>query len=139
MVLEVAFALALGQVAASPSVAGDLEGIEHRIAASSNASDCAAWGAMVAPEWSVIHVDGTVMERREALELCEGPLPPDQELAVDELSVRAFGDEAVVTGRTRVTAGGGSSTTLTLRFTDVFIHRCGRRQVVASHATRLPS
>jgi ketosteroid isomerase-like protein len=48
--------------------------------------------------------------------------------------VRAFGDAAVVTGRTTARAGGQ---TLILRFTDVFVRRDGKWLVVASHATRI--
>jgi hypothetical protein len=42
-----------------------------------------------------------------------------------------------VTGRTRATTAGEKPETVTLRFTDVFIRRNGRWQVVASHATRI--
>jgi hypothetical protein len=45
----------------------------------------------------------------------------------------------VVTGRTSAKVGGTTPATITLRFTDVFIRRAGKWQVVASHATRLGS
>ncbi len=70
--------------------------------------------------------------------MCKAPRSPIETLKVDDLSVRAFGDAAVVTGRTTVTTG-GADPTLTLRFTDVFVRRAGRWQVVASQATRIGS
>jgi hypothetical protein len=53
-------------------------------------------------------------------------------LSSDNLVVRAFGDAAVVTGRTTASAGGQ---TVILRFTDVFVRRDGRWLAVASQAT----
>ena len=62
-----------------------------------------------------------------------------ERLDIDDIAVRAFGDTAVVTGRTTAATGGPSPVSVTLRFTDVFIRRAGRWQAVASHATRLGS
>jgi ketosteroid isomerase-like protein len=87
----------------------------------------------------VIHITGAVITRAEALEMCKAPRAPIEMLKIDELSVRAFGDAAVVTGRTAMRTGGSKPETVTLRFTDVFIRRAGRWQVVASHATQLGS
>ena len=94
---------------------------------------------MLAPEWSVIHITGAVITKADALQMCKAPRQPGEDLRVEDLSVRAFGDAAVVTGRTTVTTGGANPSTLMLRFTDVFVRRAGRWQVVASHATRLGS
>jgi hypothetical protein len=137
VILELALALTLGQQGDSSAAARDLERIEQQLAATWKAGDCAGWGAMLAPEWSVIHITAAVISKAEALEMCKAPRAPLEEQKVDNLSIRAFGDAAVVTGRTTVTTGGANPTTLTLRFTDVFIRRAGRWQAVASHATRL--
>ncbi len=139
MLPELALLLVLQQGSVAPDAVRDLERIEHDLAATWKKGDCAAWGAMLAPEWSVIHITGAVITKAEALEMCKAPRPPIDVLAVDELSVRAYGDAAVVTGRTTVRTGGAEPRSLALRFTDVFIRRAGRWQVVASHATRLGS
>jgi len=120
-------------------VTQELQRIEQQLAATWKKGDCSAWGAMLAPEWSVIHITGDVITKAEALEMCKAPREPIETLKVDDLSVRAFGDAAVVTGRTTATTGGEKPATLMLRFTDVFIRRAGRWQVVASQATRLGS
>ena len=135
--LELALALTLltGQASESGSVARELEQIERQLAATWKKGDCDAWGAMLAPEWSVIHITGNTITRSQALEMCRTQQPPLESLVSDGLSVRSFGDAAVVTGRTTATTGGEKRETITLRFTDVFIRRDGRWQVVASHAT----
>ena len=139
MILELALGLALSQGGHLSAVTQELERIEQQLAATWKRGDCSAWGAMLAPEWSVIHITGAVITRGEALQMCKAPRAPIETLKVDDLSVRVFGDAAVVTGRTTATTSGAKPATLTLRFTDVFIRRAGRWQVVASHATRLGS
>lgn len=57
-------------------------------------------------------------------------------MTVDEVEVRLFRDTAVATGRTRATGSyHGKAASVVLRFTDVFIRRNGRWQIVASHAS----
>ena len=137
MFVELIVAATLMQRTDPAAVVHELEGIEQQLTDTWKKGDCAGWGAMLAPEWSVIHITGQVITRAEALEMCKGPRPPIAALNVEDLSVRAFGDAAVVTGRTTMKTAGDSPGTLTLRFTDVFIRRDGRWQAVASHATRL--
>ena len=136
MLIALVAALALGQAGPSP-VVQELERIEQQLAGTWKKADCSAWGAMLAPEWSVIHITGAVITKAEALRMCQAPRPPIELLKVDDLSVRAFENAAVVTGRTTMTTGGANAGTITLRFTDVFIRRAGRWQVVASHATQI--
>ncbi len=120
-------------------VTRELTRIEQQLAETWRRGDCSAWAAALAPEWSVIHITGAVMTKAEALQICKAPTVPIDAIEVDELSVRLFGDAAVVTGRTRVVTGGATPGQVKLRFTDVFIRRAGQWQVVASHATQLGS
>lgn len=136
MILELALVLALAQ-ADAPAVVGELTRIEHELGATWQKGDCAAWEALVAPEWSVIHVTGAIITRAEAVEMCRTPPVPIETFEIDDIKVRVFGDAAVVTGRTRVTTGGSNPATVALRFTDVFIRRANRWQAVASQATTL--
>lgn len=139
MTLMLALALALSQPATTETaeVTRQLTGIEQQLAATWKHGDCSSWGAMVAPEWSVIHITGTLMTKAEALQMCSSPAAPIDAVEIDDIAVRQFGDAAVVTGRTRVITGGAAPGQVVLRFTDVFIRRAGQWQVVASHATRL--
>jgi ketosteroid isomerase-like protein len=132
------FALALGLGGQSDSaVVRELEKIEQQLAATYQAGDCAAWGAMLAPEWSVTHITAQVITKAQALEMCAAAKGQIADAAIDDISVRVFGDAAVATGRTTATTSGTSPLTVTLRFTDVFIRRSDRWLVVASHATRI--
>jgi ketosteroid isomerase-like protein len=119
------------------TVTRELEGLEQQLAASWKKGDCDGWGAIVAPEWTVIHITGAVINRNEALQMCREAQVRLAVLTVDEVDVRVFDNAAVVTGRTLVTTEGPNAETVRLRFTDVFIRRGGRWLVVASQATRL--
>jgi ketosteroid isomerase-like protein len=112
-----------------------LEEIEEQLAATWRNHDCAGWGALLADDWSVTHIDAQVITKDQALEMCRtGPAITS---SVDQLAVRSYGDTAIVTGRTKATVSGASPQTVTLRFTDVFVRRAGRWTAIASHATRL--
>jgi ketosteroid isomerase-like protein len=136
MLLAIVLALAFFQ--ARDPAARELEEVEQRLAATWQKGDCAAWGAMLAPDWSVIHITGDVMRKAQAVEMCKAPRDGTERMKIDDVVVRVFGDAAVVTGRTVASSGGGAKPeTVTLRFTDVFIRRGGRWEVVASHATQV--
>jgi hypothetical protein len=56
----------------------------------------------------------------------------------DEMKVTVYGDTAVVTGRvTSVYRGPKGEATIRSRFTDVFVKKNGRWQIVAGHSSRL--
>jgi Domain of unknown function (DUF4440) len=135
--LAIALALLAGQPGHADRVTEELRHIEQQLATAWKKGDCDAWGAFIAPEWSVIHITGDVLTRAQALQMCQTPQAPIETLMSDELSVRAFGGAAVVTGRTFAATGGARPERVTLRFTDVFVRRGGRWQIVASHATRV--
>ena len=135
--LVLALTVIAGQATADAAVTGELKQIEQQLASSWKNGDCDRWGAIIAPEWSVIHITGTIITKDEALQMCRQPQVRIETFNVDELTVRVFGDAAVVTGRTLVTTSGSNAGSVTLRFTDVFIRRGRRWQIVASQATRL--
>jgi ketosteroid isomerase-like protein len=122
------------QPADSTAATRELTEIEARLASTYKAGDCDGWAAMLAPEWSVIHITGAVITRAESIATCKALPAPIESLANDDLVVRAFGEAAVVTGRTTASAAGQ---TVVLRFTDVFVRRDGRWLAVASQATRV--
>ena len=123
--------------AQSPDAAAttrELTDIVARLGAAYKSGDCDGWGALLAPDWSVTHISGQVIAREEAMRSCKMPEVKIDTMASDDLSVRAYGDAAVVTGRTTASAGGQ---TVVLRFTDVFVRRDGKWLAVASQATRV--
>jgi uncharacterized protein DUF4440 len=137
MIVAIAVMLLLQQP--DSAAVRELETIEQQLASSWKAGDCDGWGALLAPEWTVIHITAAVITKAEAVARCKEARSPIQDMRVDQLNVRLFGETAIVTGRTSATTGGSNPTTITLRFTDVFVRRAGRWLAVASQATRLGS
>ena len=113
-----------------------LRDIENRLAAAWVDGDRAFIENVLADDWSVIDLTGRVLTRAGVLE--EAFATKDRKIVsmhIDDLSVRLFGQWAIVTGRTRATGEyQGAAAEVTLRFTDVFANR-GNWQVVASQAT----
>ena len=123
------------QATADSALVQQLEQIENQLALTWKSRDCVGWGALLADDWSVTHIDAKVITKTQALDMCRTGPPVSS--AVDQLAVRIYGDTAIVTGRTKATATGATPQTVILRFTDVFVFRDGRWVVIASHATRL--
>jgi uncharacterized protein (TIGR02246 family) len=93
------------------------------------------YAAMLAPEWRVTYVDGTVRVKREVIEeVFGGPEPLLRSGKIDNVDVRFLGpDLAVVTGRTEATPRTGD--TVRLRFADIAVKRDGKWMITASFAT----
>ena len=125
------------QSVGATDVAEQLRAIEHRLAAAWVENDRSVIEKVLADDWSVIDLTGRMLTKADVLE--EAFATKDRKIAsmrIDDLSVRPFGDWAIVTGRTYVTGEyQGATAEVTLRFTDVFAYRAGNWQVVASQAT----
>ena len=135
--MTMVLALALLAAQASSTAARELTQFEARLAETWKKGDCAAYGAMLAPEWSVIHITGDVLTRAQVLDMCKAASDPIASFDVADIQVRTYGNTAVVTGRTTVTTAGSTPATVRLRFTDVFVRTSGAWRVVASQATRV--
>jgi len=118
---------------APPALVQELTEIEERLASTYQKHDCRGWGAMLADEWSVTHISGEVITKKDALEMCASA--PELTQRYEDLAVRSYGTMAIVTAINNVSA---LNQTIRLRFTDVFIRRDNRWVIVLSHATRLP-
>ena len=117
------------------AITRELESLVEQLASTWRQRDCEGWGALIADDWSVTHIDAQVITKPEALEMCR--TGPPVSTTVDQLRVRVYGDTAIVTGRTKAAVTGSTPQVVVLRFTDVFVRREGRWVVVASHATRV--
>lgn len=143
MILASSASVSLAQPQATKRVRAktveELRAIEQRLAAAWVNSDREFINRILADEWSVTDAGGRVLDKRQVMrEAFESKDRQVESLQIDEVKVRTFGRCAVVTGRTRATGRyQGSSMTVTLRFTDVFVRRAGHWQVVASQATQL--
>ena len=114
-----------------------IAGIEQQLARAWVERDRAAVDAILASDWSVTDASGHVLTKEQVIQ--ETFASTDRKIdsmAVDDVQVRVFGDVAVATGRTRASGSyRGASSSVVLRFTDVFVRRDGRWQAVASHGS----
>jgi hypothetical protein len=138
MMIAVAFqVLALGDHVASPELTQELTHIEQQLTETYKSGQCDAWGAWLAPEWSVTHITGAVITKADAIATCRAPIVRIDSASIQVSSVRTYGETAVVRGESTFVTAGDSPVTVRLRFTDVFVRNEGRWQIVASHATRI--
>jgi ketosteroid isomerase-like protein len=84
---------------------------------------------------------GGVTTKKEDLESVKGPANPDSKLLsydVDDMKVMLYGKTAVVTGRSTLKGRNKDVPwTSQSRFTDVFVWRDNRWQLVAGHSSRI--
>ena len=116
-----------------------LRDIEERLAIAWVEGDHSFIEQILADDWSVTDLTGRVLKKAEVLEEAFGSKGRQVvSMRIDDISVRPFGDWAIVTGRTQAAGEYQSEVAeVTLRFTDVFANRNGHWQVVASQATLL--
>ncbi len=101
--------------------------------------DRAAFDRIVADEVVITYGNGSVGNKSQAIAEIKAPADSSYSLTGDDIQVRVYGDTAVVTGR--VTEKGtfnGRNLNSQSRYTDVWVRRNGRWQVVAAQNTRLP-
>jgi ketosteroid isomerase-like protein len=111
--------------------------IEQRLAQAWVDRDRKAIDAVLADEWSVTDASGRILTKPEVMQESFGSTERRiDRMVVDDVKVRVYGETAVATGRTQATGSyRGTSASVVLRFTDVFVRRDGRWQAVASHAS----
>lgn len=136
-VVAIMGATALTQDSATAAALAD---IEQRLASSILTGDRTAYEQVLSDDWSVINTDGQILGKAQVVrELFVTGDRRLETIKVDDIRVQSFGDFAVVTGRTAATGTfKGTRASVTLRFTDVFVRRGGRWQIVASQGTLVP-
>ena len=118
-------------------VAELLRGVEERLATAWVEGDRTFTEQILAGDWSVTDLTGRVLTKAEVLGEAFGSEGRKiVSMHIDDVSVRSFGDWAIVTGRTQA-AGEyqGGVAEVALRFTDVFAYRDGDWRVIVSQAT----
>ena len=119
----------------------DLMQLERDIGKANINADYAFFDRVEAEEFIFTDAAGGVTTKKQDLEGLKQPPNPDVKLVaydVDDMSVRLYDKTAVVTGRVttkRLIKGEASATQS--RFTDVFVWREKRWQLVAGHSSRI--
>ena len=142
---RLAGALAVALACAAPSFAQsstaqaekEIRAAEHLWNEARVKADVAALDRLLADGWTVTHGGGTMDTKAQYLaDLKSGDRKFSADVKEDQVTIRFFGDTAVVAGLSdsKVTFKGqvqGGP----LRFTRVYVRRDGRWQMVVSHAT----
>jgi ketosteroid isomerase-like protein len=101
--------------------------------------DLAALTKILADDLTYTHSTGTLDNKEQFLESLRSGRVRYQSIEPGELQVRAYGNSAVINGRAKlVVISDGQNKNVELRFTDVWVKRSGRWQMVAWQSTRVP-
>jgi len=122
---------------APPALVQELTAYEEKLASTYQSHDCDAWAALLADEWSMIHLTGVVLSKKDAVAICRGI--PELTSRLEQLTVRSYGTMAIVTGINNASAATSPPTAVRVRFMDVFIKRNDKWIVVASEITPMPA
>lgn len=138
--------LALGQPPAKQSERANQQGrverelikLEHEWADAVVRGDTAVLDRIEADDLIVTDTDGKVSNKaQDQADIKSGAFKVES-IKLDNMKVQAYGDTAVVTGRTTMTGQyKGKDISGQYRWTDVFVKRQGRWQVVATHASQI--
>ena len=119
----------------------DLMQLERDIGKANIEGDYAFFDRVEAEEFIFTDAGGGLTTKKQDLEGLKQPANPDVKLVaydVDEMRVMLYDQTAVVTGRvTTKRMVKGAAVTGQSRFTDVFVWRQGRWQIVAGHSSRI--
>jgi hypothetical protein len=145
MLLAVTSLLAFGQrpqlLTKDDKTKQELTQIERDIGRANIDRDYNYFNRIEAEEFIFTGENGSITTKKEDLAGLKEPANPDYKLEaydVDEVKVTLYDKTAVVTGRVTTRAKfKGADITKQTRFTDVFVFRDGRWQLVAGHSSRI--
>ena len=128
----------IAQASASEKTKQELIAIERRIGAANLNCDYKYFAQIEAPEFIFTDSNGSVTNREQDLAGEAGCKPSASSYEVDDAKVWLNGTTAVVTGRVTIRKPAPALTVAArTRFTDVFVLRSGRWQLVAGHSSRI--
>lgn len=137
--IGLAGAFAFAPARASEEARNELIRIQNEWAAARVKPDIAYLERLYAREFRVQNIAGSVVSREADIDVfASGKLKPDF-VRDEDMDVSLYGDTAVVTGVENV--GGtykGNYDQMAIRFTNVFVRRDGRWQLVLHQGTRVP-
>jgi ketosteroid isomerase-like protein len=148
MLVAGASSVAVGQTASRKALSKDekvkqeLMQLERDIGRANVNRDYDFFNRVEAEEFIFTDAGGGVTTKKEDLESVKGPASQDSKLLsyeVDDVKVMLYGKTAVVTGRATLKGiRKGEEWSGQSRFTDVFVWRDNRWQIVAGHSSRIP-
>jgi len=125
--------------AASANAASDeLKQIENDWADASKTKNAEKLGDILADSWVALEWDGKRMDKAKALSEMKTPGNSLDTMEMGPMTVRIFGNTAVVTGSdTEKSMESGKDTSGKYVWTDVFVKQNGKWRAVASQSTKV--
>jgi ketosteroid isomerase-like protein len=121
----------------SNDVQEELLKVERDFAAAVLSNDSDAIGKFLTDDWAIVDADGGVIDKARFLSVIKSGTLVHEEMELDDLTVRAHGDSALVTTVTSTKGKfAGQEFTTQERATDFFVKRNGRWQCAFSQLTR---
>lgn len=137
--------VSLGQTVQRPAQADKdeqaLRRLEDEWLSSLLRGDKVTFDRIVADDFTGTDESATVRQKAQERELIQAPPSSIKaSLTNEDVQVRIYGDTAIVNGRIvyKAQPGGQAEISFQSRYTDTFLKRQGRWQVVARHYSRLP-
>ena len=134
-----ALTLAVAALIATAALGDDLESVkrlDHEITVATWTADAVWFEENLADEYVLITPTGGIKNKREVIRELATPGMKMEPFEPFDVQVRMYGDTAVVTGRMRQRfVLGGIRYANDLRYTDVYVKRKGRWQLVSAHAS----
>lgn len=131
-------ALGAGGQNGSPNVEREIRVMEHQWNDARAKADVAVLNRILIDDWTVTHGDGTTDSKARYLaDLKSGARQFSGAVTEDDVTVRVYGDTAVVAGSSNSTVAlNGQPQGGALHFTRVYIRRDGAWKMIVSQATR---
>jgi len=129
------------KTAASANAASDeLKQIENDWVDASKAKNAEKLGDILADSWVALGWDGQRTDKAKALAEMKTPGNSLDNIEMGPMTVRIFGNTAVVTGSdTEKSMESGKDTSGRYVWTDVFVKQNGKWKAVASQSTKVPN
>ena len=112
--------------------------MEEELRVAITKGDMKAYGRLVSDDYVYTNQDAVVRTKAQMVSAYESGSIKYESAKFDEIKVHAYGDTAVVTGRsTQKMKDNGKDISGQFRYTRVYVKRQGRWQLVATQSTRI--
>ncbi|MDQ3118646.1 MAG: nuclear transport factor 2 family protein [Verrucomicrobiota bacterium] len=105
--------------------------------------DAEAMGRIVADDFAITFPNGRIQTKAQIMAMLKRPRregAPTTRFRTDEVQARSYGDTVILMGKViEQSEREGKATTEASRYTDTYVKREGRWQVVASHLSNVPA
>ena len=140
--------LAIGQMTGNKANSSNQKGnsveqavmqMEEALRAAITKSDTKAYGRLVADDYVFTNQDAVVRTKAQVMSAYDSGSLKYESVKFDEIKVHAYGDAAVLTGRSTLKGqDNGKDIGGQFRYTRVYVKRQGRWQLAATQLTRIP-